>query len=505
MRIVIRTELNEQSGIGHFVRMRSLLQWLSFYSVESEVYVQGDNTTGEFFHRLIPSISSLRCVNVNIISQNGDNPKLDASLKDIQNVECLLVDSYAIDDSWLRYASGLNPNVLLLDDNPENHRVAPVIIDSTLNSDRSAPLKAFLGGQYFFASPELARLHFEKVLQSNSVDDVALSRVSNIFIGFGGSDNKKLLPDVIRHLASEVSPETHLYVAVVDGIEHEAEVQLALARWPGTYDRVSDHRAVLQALVCSQVAIGAAGGAFFERALLGIPSIVVMVADNQSSQFKALEENQLALAVENGVCHDSSLLVSILRSYLLDSQKRTLHITNGFSISKGLGASWIAQWMTRSMFQGIYLQLAEGYFKEKLFEWQSNPDVRKYSRSSRSPTWEEHSTWFDQFVNQEASLLCQVMSDEWIVGMVRLEPTGNSKLDYEVSIIVDPNCQGRGYGLMAIERVKQLVPFLNLFAYIKPENRSSVKLFTRCGFVAIESDWYRYRTNWQSGHFNNVH
>ncbi|HZI72999.1 MAG TPA: GNAT family N-acetyltransferase [Gemmatimonadales bacterium] len=111
------------------------------------------------------------------------------------------------------------------------------------------------------------------------------------------------------------------------------------------------------------------------------------------------------------------------------------------------------------------------------FQLRCEPVASAMSRR-RAPTWEEHVRWWEQttdlrFVAQETLVR---------VGTLRLSQDGI------VSIIVDRNERGRGFGpamLKALEPYAQAAGITTMLAEIAYENERSQKAFTNAGWRPV--------------------
>lgn len=69
------------------------------------------------------------------------------------------------------------------------------------------------------------------------------------------------------------------------------------------------------------------------------------------------------------------------------------------------------------------------------------------------------------------------------VGFIRVDGSVDEKL---ISIAISYYCRGKGYGRMAIEKLKELYPSCYLYAEIHENNQPSIELFIRAGFKEME-------------------
>ena len=127
-----------------------------------------------------------------------------------------------------------------------------------------------------------------------------------------------------------------------------------------------------------------------------------------------------------------------------------------------------------------------------MLNWRNDPAVIKRSGTSRSVEQGEHETWFKNWISEYAAkgYFHIIELGNTAVGMVRLDL--REEHTYEISVLVDPNFQGRGIAESGIKLVFQKIlgssDFLIVTAMIHVENSSSVNLFRKLGFENLGTD-----------------
>lgn len=123
-----------------------------------------------------------------------------------------------------------------------------------------------------------------------------------------------------------------------------------------------------------------------------------------------------------------------------------------------------------------------------LIAWRNNPSVRKFSLNSEVIQNDEHLDWL-------TARLERVESEPFFLFVVAHEAIGASRLDlkfesvdeYEISILVDPNQHGKGFGTKILDMTCgfffRLNPDKTLVAIVHQDNIASQKLFTNAGFL----------------------
>jgi len=159
-------------------------------------------------------------------------------------------------------------------------------------------------------------------------------------------------------------------------------------------------------------------------------------------------------------------------------------------ICDGRGAQRVAMRIQPERVAGdnrVWLRPATSDDLEITYEWQSQPETRRFGRNSAVPTRAEHQSWFSARLQDPASILNVIVYDGEAVGTLRLDRLDS--LAYEISIVVSTSFYGRGVGLAALELARRLVPEAHLKAEILPGNIRSEALFTKAGYLPKGFGW----------------
>ena len=107
--------------------------------------------------------------------------------------------------------------------------------------------------------------------------------VENILVSFGATDPRMLTPDALDALDG-FADDISITIALSSQAPHLDEV---LGKLRGRMQIILDGD-MAELMTLADLAVGAAGASSYERAVLGLPSIVVTLADNQAGIAKAL-------------------------------------------------------------------------------------------------------------------------------------------------------------------------------------------------------------------------
>ena len=137
------------------------------------------------------------------------------------------------------------------------------------------------------------------------------------------------------------------------------------------------------------------------------------------------------------------------------------------------------------------IQLRKIEQRDVTFLWylRNRPEVYRYFKQAKPVLWEEHIEWVMPYaLGLREGELFVIEMDDILVGQVRLDYEENEGV---VSVSILRDFWGKGIASQAIERLCEISKnesraFL-IRAEIHEDNEASVGLFTRCGFVEVDS------------------
>ncbi len=124
-----------------------------------------------------------------------------------------------------------------------------------------------------------------------------------------------------------------------------------------------------------------------------------------------------------------------------------------------------------------------------IWKWRNDRKSRKNFRKSNYVEWKDHSKWFEDTIKEKRTVLFlayNIISNTKI-GVIRFD-FDKSKNEAEVSININPLMRRKGYSYQLLNSSIQrflINNFCKIFAEIKSSNISSIKSFTKVGFVLV--------------------
>jgi UDP-2,4-diacetamido-2,4,6-trideoxy-beta-L-altropyranose hydrolase len=299
MRIAIRVDASGQIGIGHFMRCLSLADVLKqngvgirFVSRHMPEHMRdmlvakgyefmllnsnpSDDVAGKLPHSSWLSSSQAQDATDTIQALSG------------QSWDWLVVDHYALDTTWesaMRHEVG---KIMVIDDLADRLHDCDLLLDQNLYGELERRYNGLvpdhcvklLGPRYALLRPEFAAAR--KSLRHRD------GQVRRILVFFGGSD---LTNETGKTLAAIGSlGQLDLSMDVVAGVtnSHKEDVREHCASLPHAFFH-SQVSTMADLMARSDLMIGAGGVTTWERCYLGVPSITVVIANNQYETIKAV-------------------------------------------------------------------------------------------------------------------------------------------------------------------------------------------------------------------------
>jgi UDP-2,4-diacetamido-2,4,6-trideoxy-beta-L-altropyranose hydrolase len=215
----------------------------------------------------------------------------------------LIVDHYGLDQTWERRLRPLCRHLFVVDDLADRKHDCDVLLDQTLGRQAKDYQGLVPAACKILAGPQFAplRVEFAKARAASLARRRASRAVSNILVNLGGVDKDNVTPRVLAALdGCGLSSDCQVVVvlgATAPGLER-VQRQVAGMRLPtALHVNVADMAALMAE---ADLAIGAAGTTSWERCCMGLPTLLLVLADNQRFLAQELERAGAALVLPGG-------------------------------------------------------------------------------------------------------------------------------------------------------------------------------------------------------------
>lgn len=218
-------------------------------------------------------------------------------------LDWLVVDHYALESRWEQALRPQARRIMVIDDLADRHHACDMLLDQNLGrheGDYGGLLKGetitLIGPQYALLRPEFAVLRPQSLARRENTP-----RLRHLLISMGGVDKDNATGQVLDALKASALP-ADLRITVVMGPHAPwlAQVQALAEQLPWRTEVLAGVNHMEQLMALSDLAIGAAGSTSWERCCMGLPSVVLVLAENQRAGARALKEMGAAIALETG-------------------------------------------------------------------------------------------------------------------------------------------------------------------------------------------------------------
>lgn len=320
IKILFRTDASIDIGTGHVMRCLTLADALAARGVNCQFIsrarpgnlIEFVRSRGYIVHALPASTAGIEA-DLHAepaqavahshwlgVTQAQDAKACTAILAELQP-DWLIMDHYALDARWERALKPYYRRLMVIDDLADRAHESDLLLDQTYSRQAEdyrawvpASCRLLCGSQYALLRPEFA------ALRPYSLQRRKEPQLRQLLITMGGVDKDNATGQVLEALRSCTLP-VGCRITVVMGATapwlKEVERLAQDMPWP-TQVKVGV-RDMAKLMADSDLAIGAAGATSWERCCLGLPTIMVVLADNQHQVAQGLEKAGAAQVIES--------------------------------------------------------------------------------------------------------------------------------------------------------------------------------------------------------------
>jgi UDP-2,4-diacetamido-2,4,6-trideoxy-beta-L-altropyranose hydrolase len=492
MLIVFRTDADPAIGGGHAMRCLTLALEMRHRGADV-VFLCKVGTT-----ETVPALARSRIVCL-AADRHDWNDAIAAGKLDGKQVDLIVVDSYSLGESFERSLRSHSCPIMVVDDAPSRRHDCDLLVDMTpsrVAADYAGLIpphcRVLAGSSY-----ALLRSDFGELRSSSLSRRQASPRLSTVFISLGMTDIGGQTGPIARSLADDIRLER---IIVVTGATAPSRHDIISLQYEAPKISVCvDPPNIAELMSGADIAIAAPGTSSWERCCLGLPSILLVLADNQIENARLLEQAGAARLLPPHI--EPSSLAFILHEIadtpgLLGQMSR-----RAADICDGNGAfrvgSAIDELVLPKGASELALRRATVEDSARLWLWRNEYTARAMSTDQRPVPWEAHVAWLTARLADDNTMIFIVEIDGRPCGSIRFESelTGSAW----VSIALARHVRGLGRGAAALALACQDV-FKQQFcdcieARVKRGNFASQRLFLTSGFVPIreEAEYYVYQ------------
>lgn len=398
--------------------------------------------------------------------------------------EWLIVDHYAIDRRWESAIRASVGRIMVIDDLADRHHDCDLLLDQNLVAQMRtryaemvpAACGRLLGPEYAMLQPIYAEMH--------GCIPPREGEVQRILIFFGGADNENLTGRAIDAFLCLNRPDIEVDVVIAAGNPHTETIRQGVVGHRNIHLH-SGLPTLATLMALADLAIGAAGATSWERLCLGLPTLVVTLAENQCAVAEELSRRGLIRWLGHHDAVDESTLSQALGRVIQHGlhEKWSLEC---LAAVDGKGINRVCAALTVTATNPLCVRRARLTDESLLLEWANDPITRRNGFSPELISPETHRRWFrSRLRNVDGCRLYIVeTADSAPIGQVRFDRSGKA---WEVHYALAPIFRGRGLGRALLDAAIQKLRSddtcgVLIFGQVKADNEPSRRIFESLGF-----------------------
>ena len=405
------------------------------------------------------------------------------SLARNRRADWIAVDGYQFGSSYQSCLKEAGLKVLFVDDNGHaQHYSANFVLNQNAHANeafyqkRDPNTMLLLGLRYALLRREFNMWRAWK----RKIPDVGM----RILVTMGGSDPDNVTSHVLASLKGLSVAGVETKVVVGGSNPHRLSVEKLAAEMGKSIQVLENVSNMAELIAWADVAVAGAGTTSAELCFLGLPALLVIIAENQRPSSEELDRLGVAINLGTGLRIDGNCFANRLTEALSSKDVRQEISMRGRALVDGQGAARVVRALLAEVME---MRFATSADCKLLWQLANDPVVRSSSFSHEPIPWDAHVRWFE---GRMADPRCRIFVSESkgaLIGQVRVEWTAD--LEGEIHMSVAPDFRGAGVGKQLIDKaVREVFSSAGLsrvHAYILPENPASVGAFKSAGFQMV--------------------
>jgi L-amino acid N-acyltransferase YncA len=227
----------------------------------------------------------------------------------------------------------------------------------------------------------------------------------------------------------------------------------------------------------ADLCIGAAGMSSWERCALGLPSLTIAVADNQTASLAGLANRGAVVPLTLEQARDPATLTQAIAETI--ERAAELSVASA-ALCDGLGADRVLDaldWRFHPM------DLSD---EKRLYSWRNSPEIRAVSHNSDPLDPDQHAQWIRRTAGRTDGIWAIYHEGDTPLGFASAVPGDNA---WTWSFYLGADC-APGTGTRMMQRFLTHLSTRNVprvVGEVKADNAASVALHRRLGFQQVDA------------------
>ena len=483
MNLYIRTDADSKIGTGHIMRCIALAQ--AWQDQGSEVTFISHCESEALRERI--QIEGFRFISLDHVCPDSSDVMNTLSILKNERADqkpWLVLDGYQFTPEYQKAIREAGVRLLVIDDmNHLSHYHADILLNQNIHTPDlkyrcDADTTLLLGSRYVLLRREFLKYQDFK----RQIPD----RAKNILVTLGGADPDNVTLKVIEALKLLNEPNIAVRIIIGPANPHQETLQKTIVSDDFKAELLINPPNMPELMAWADMAVSAGGSTCWELAFIGVPSIIIILSENQAAVVEYLLNKKAVLKL--GIFAECSKehIRDACKTLIGSSIARASLSQQSTTLINGLGPNHVIKSIN---INNITLREVTDLDRELIWQWANDEETRKASYSQAHISWDEHIRWFNSVQRQKNHRFYIANNgSKKPVGQIRFALDGKDAI---VSFSVSPESRRRGYAKeILITAAKKLFNETNIeqiSAYVKSENMLSLRVFQKAGFRMMEN------------------
>ena len=331
--LLIRADAGVRIGSGHVMRCLALGQ--AWQETAGHATILSCDLAPALRRRLAEQ--GLDIVDADSGGGGQDDARAAIALAERLGAAWVVVDGYHFGADYQKAIRDAGLHLLFIDDNGHaDHYFADLVLNQNIHAheglyaDRQPDTQLLLGTRY-----AMIRREFWPWRTWKRTIPVKAHR---ILVTLGGSDPDNVTLKVLKALDQAGGPDAQAAVVVGGGNPHQAEIEAIAARSSTATRLERDATNMPELMAWADLAVSAGGSTCWEICLLGLPTVLLVLAENQRINCEVMGRRGAAVNLGPAGGVDPCGLAAVLADLRYNRDKREALSLQARTLVDGFGA-----------------------------------------------------------------------------------------------------------------------------------------------------------------------
>ena len=330
--LLIRADAYSGIGIGHVMRCLALAQ--AWQEKGGEVVFASSMISPKLRARL--RSEGIICAHIPASPGSAFDALQTTELAMINNTNWVVVDGYHFGCDYQRIVKESGRQVLFVDDNRHaSHYYADLVLNQNIHANESLYInrephtRLLLGTDYVLLRSEFRRMNGD----ARNIPNTA----TKLLVTLGGSDPNNATLTVVNVLGKIDIDFVKVKIVVGTNYMYYNELISSIAESKIPMQLINNPSNMPDLMMWADLAISGGGTTCWEMAYLGLPGVLLIIADNQRESAEKLHRKEAFVTLNGKRPFDEAELLGTLHRLISDKELREKLSRNASQMVDGKG------------------------------------------------------------------------------------------------------------------------------------------------------------------------